>query len=81
MHPILRIAVLSGGIFPITFAIGCSSFYKKSSKEMRAEPPPPKLTRPGVQKIWVPDQINDNVYETGHWKYIIDKQSVWSKQD
>ncbi|MBK8203068.1 MAG: hypothetical protein IPK68_12365 [Bdellovibrionales bacterium] len=77
MQSILKIAVLSG----CALALGCGSFYKKNNKEGRTETIPPKLTRPGVQKIWVPDQINDNVYETGHWKYIIDKQSVWSKQD
>jgi hypothetical protein len=41
----------------------------------------PLLTRPEVRRIWVDEKIDDNgrVYEEGHFKYIIDRNSVWSK--
>lgn len=65
--------------FAIIAILGCQSKQKKSDKDQNLVPP--KLTRPEVRKIWVPDQIHDNIYESGHWQYVIDKQSVWSKQD
>ncbi len=58
---------------------GCSLKQKKKDNPLEAIPP--QLTRPEVRKIWVPDQIHDNIYEMGHWQYVIDKQSVWSKKD
>ena len=63
----------------IALGIGCESILKKSEKT--EELSQPKITRPEVRKVWVPDQIHDNVYEMGHWQYVIDKQSVWSKRD
>lgn len=77
MQPISKILAL----FCCLLAVGCTSLRKKNDKKVNAEPTPPKLTRPEDHKIWVPDQIHDNIYETGHWQYVIDKQSVWSKQD
>jgi len=61
------------------FLAACSTKQKKV--DAGAEPISPKLTRPDVRKVWVPDQIKDNIYEMGHWQYVIDKQSVWSKKD
>ena len=68
--------ILLGSVAAI---VGCSNKQKKV--DAGAEIIPPKLTRPEVRKIWVPDQIHDNIYEMGHWQYVIDKQSVWSKKD
>jgi hypothetical protein len=41
----------------------------------------PKLKRPEVRRVWVPDQIVGDEYITGHWKYLIEKNSVWTKED
>ena len=41
----------------------------------------PRLNRPEVKRIWVPDQISGDEYISGHWKFIIDKNAVWSKEN
>ena len=41
----------------------------------------PYLTDPQVRKIWVPEKISGNKYETGHWMYIIQTPSTWRKDD
>ncbi len=41
----------------------------------------PKLNRPEVRRIWVPDQIQGDEYVSGHWKYLIDRPAVWSKEN
>lgn len=41
----------------------------------------PKLTKPTVRRVWVPAQMKENgtVYEDGYWRYLIEKESVWSR--
>ena len=41
----------------------------------------PKLKRPEVRKVWVPDQISGDEYISGHWKFVIEKSAVWTKED
>lgn len=41
----------------------------------------PKLNRPEVRRVWVPDQITGDEYISGHWKFLIDKNAVWSKSE
>jgi hypothetical protein len=41
----------------------------------------PKIKRPEVRKVWVPDQITGDEYVSGHWKFVIDRPAVWSKED
>ncbi len=41
----------------------------------------PKLNRPEVRRVWVPDQILGDEYISGHWKFLIDKNAVWSKSE
>lgn len=41
----------------------------------------PKLNRPEVRRVWVPDQISGDEYISGHWKFLIDKNAVWSKSE
>lgn len=40
----------------------------------------PKLTKPIVRKIWIPEKIEDDglTMTGGHWKYLIDKGATWS---
>lgn len=40
----------------------------------------PRLTRPEVRKVWVPDKISGDEYEGGHWKFVIQKNSSWAKE-
>lgn len=39
----------------------------------------PFLTKPKVQRVWVPEKIEGDKYISGHWIYVIDRPSVWSK--
>ena len=41
----------------------------------------PKLTKPVVEKIWIPDKIEDDgMTLTGrHWKYLIHRGTTWAE--
>ncbi len=55
----------------------------KKERETKAGPKvsefAPRLNRPEVRRVWVPDQISGDEYVSGHWKFLIDKNAVWSK--
>lgn len=55
--------------------VGCASKPKNDPKAG----PPPSLTAPEVRRIWVPERIEGNKYFEGHYMYVIDKTSVWSR--
>ena len=41
----------------------------------------PKLTKPVVRRLWIPQKIEDDgrVMIEGHWRYEIERDSTWSK--
>jgi len=39
----------------------------------------PALKYPQVKRVWVPDQIEEDRYIKGHFIYLIDRPSVWTK--
>ena len=41
----------------------------------------PKITKPVIKKIWVPEQIEDDgrVLIEGHYKWLLEKDSTWSR--
>jgi hypothetical protein len=45
------------------------------------EKDPPKITKPIVKKVWIPEEIKNNGSEfvEGHYMYIIEKESSWSQ--
>ena len=57
----------------------------KKERDLKAGPRltdfAPKLNRPEVRRVWVPDQILGDEYISGHWKFLIDKNAVWSKSE
>lgn len=59
----------------------CSSMQKKGSTDTKQPEFIPKLKRPEVRKVWVPDQISGDEYITGHWKFVLQKNSVWTKEN
>jgi hypothetical protein len=65
--------------------IGYLASPKKAPSLAPAPVPPtdfmPKMKRPEVRKIWVPDQISGEEFIQGHWKYSIDRPAVWSKEE
>ena len=68
----------------IAFAISatsCSSINKKKGESEPQSQSVPKLKRPEVRKVWVPDQIVGDEFVSGHWKYVIQKNVVWTKSE
>ena len=66
------------------------SAHKQNEKKLQSlpdikgfgkDPKVPSVTMPEVRRVWVPDKIDGNKYETGHWIYILDKTSTWSQSD
>ena len=41
----------------------------------------PSLKGPEVRRLWIEDKIDASgtKYETGHWLYLIERQSTWQK--
>lgn len=70
-----------GLLLSISILSACSTINKNKSESKKLEPEPPKLTKPVVKRIWVKDSISDDgtEYAEGHWKYILENKSVWSK--
>jgi len=52
-----------------------------NNKEENVKENTPLLTKPVVRRIWIPDQILDGgkVYDQGHWRYLLEKETTWSK--
>ncbi len=69
--------ICAGGLTILMSA--CTSIQKKKTTETLKEEFTPRLKRPEVRKIWVPDQIIGDEYITGHWKYVLEKNAVWAK--
>ena len=64
-------------------AVSLSACAHQTAKKTEPDPSQniPKLKRPEVRRVWVPDQIVGDEYVTGHWKYLIEKNSVWTKEN
>ena len=44
------------------------------------DPKTPYLKNAEVKTLWIPDRIEGNKYEEGHFVHIIDKQATWGGQ-
>lgn len=68
-------------------AIGLLAFQDKEQKEPLVKNPVkkgeeskiPSLTSPEVRRIWVPEKIDSNKFIDGHYEFIIEKNSVWTR--
>ncbi len=62
--------------------ISCQTAQKNSNDKNVKEntEAAPKLTKPVVRKIWIPDKIEDDglTMTGGHWKYLIDRGATWA---
>lgn len=70
------------GTICFLFFVSCAHNHKPvDSKETKAIQPPPKLTKPVARRVWIEPQVLDNgsVYVDGHWKYVIQRESAWTK--
>ena len=70
------------GAWCITLCSACSSMHGSSTDTKdKTNQAPPKLTKPVARKIWVEPEITENgtIYVEGHWKYLLLKDSQWTK--
>lgn len=82
MNQVLSVLLMIGGIaLVVTFPTGCSHSEKKKEAAVDSKEAEPRLTRAEVQKVWVPDRISGDEYEAGHWKYVIQRNSSWAKEE
>ena len=44
------------------------------------KPRVPGLKNAEVKTIWIPDKIEGNRFEEGHYLHLIDKQTTWSAE-
>lgn len=66
----------------VLFILGCQSSPKiKDSKDGGKDATGPKLTKPAIKKIWIPESIEDDgkVLVEGHYKWLLEKDSTWSR--
>lgn len=62
--------------------VGCAQINKQTEEKLIANKQSrPKLIKPVARRIWIEPQVleNGSVYIDGHWKYIIQKESSWTK--
>lgn len=52
----------------------------KNASSKKNEPKVPSLRGTEVKTIWIPDRIEGNRYEEGHFIHLIDKPASWSGQ-
>jgi starvation-inducible outer membrane lipoprotein len=57
----------------------CSTIPKNDSND-KNKPRVPTIKNAEVKTIWIPDKIEGNKFEEGHYVHIIDKQATWGKE-
>lgn len=67
-------------ISAINLLSACESMKKKDTLNSKNKEDTPKLKKPVVRKVWVPDQISGDEFISGHWKYVLEKNAVWTKE-
>jgi predicted small lipoprotein YifL len=77
MKRILQYIAVAAALFSI---LACQSKLKINDPKDGPNPGP-KITKPVVKKIWVPEQIEDDgrVLIEGHYKWLLEKDSTWSR--
>lgn len=70
------------GAIGFLLLMGCAHTNKQADEKAIAnKQPQPKLIKPVARRIWIESQVleNGSVYIDGHWKYVIQKESSWTK--
>ena len=75
---LIKVLIISFLVFNIS---ACSNLNKKINTTNTKEEQIPKIIKPNVKKVWIPDEIRNNgsEYVEGHYMYIIERNSTWSK--
>lgn len=71
--------LLSVSLFTILTLSSCAH-QGPLSTDKGNESRPPKLKNAETKRIWIPDRIEGNRFEEGHWLYVIDKPVTWGKE-
>lgn len=60
---------------------GCQSKEKAKDSSAAQSTDVPKLLKPDVRRVWVPPEIQEDgkVFVEGHFKFILQKGSAWSR--
>lgn len=64
----------------VSFLLCSCASTTKNVPSKQAEPKSPFLKNAEVKTLWIPDRIEGNRYEEGHFIHIIDKQATWGGQ-
>lgn len=51
----------------------------KSGKKQNEDSKVPSLTSPEVRRVWVPERVDGQKFIEGHYMYVIERNSVWSR--
>lgn len=60
----------------VSLFVGCSTINKKPASNGDKKLPP-SLRNAEVKTLWIPDKIEADRYEEGHYLYIIEKPATW----
>jgi hypothetical protein len=60
----------------MSLLVGCSTTGKKPATNGNKKLPP-SLRNAEVKTLWIPDKIESDRYEEGHYIYIIEKPATW----
>lgn len=63
-------------LFLTFLMLGCSTTGKKPANDTNKKLPP-SLRNAEVKTLWIPDKIESDRYEEGHYIYVIEKPATW----
>jgi hypothetical protein len=72
--------IKSFAVLLCVFTISCQHSANKSTESVPTQTPP-KLLKPEVKKIWIPEVIKNGgtEWEEGHYLYRIQRDTSWSR--
>ena len=68
-------------LWVVLLLVGCESKPKITDVKPDSSSSTPKLIKPTVRRIWIPQKIEEDgkVFEEGHWRYEVQGGSSWSR--
>lgn len=68
-------------LLALTVLTNCQTKPKVTDAKSNEPNKNPKLTKPVVRRLWIPQRIEDDgrVMIDGHWRYEIERDPTWSK--
>ncbi len=63
----------------VSLLIGCSTTNRKPAANGDKKLPP-SLRNAEVKTLWIPDKIEADRFEEGHYLYIIEKPATWKAE-